>query len=161
MTQYLRQTVRPLESALPPGHYRRASLVVVDPDTGCVESPSCLRCPLPQCVHDLHPGLAARNEESSARLDRVIELRKEGKTAVQIAAQIHLGERTVWKYLSLARQEVRVAKGKCPSCKRKVNTDPKGKIGMHAAPGLKSRRERTEAGPCPGVGKNPSKAKVK
>ena len=49
------------------------------PDNGCHLSPSCLACPLPQCVHDLNVELEARGQ-------RVYE---EGKArAAQLAAKL-------------------------------------------------------------------------
>ena len=71
-------------------------------DDGCEVSPSCLRCPLPQCKHDA-PGWYLR--ERRAQRDRTIcRLRsREGLTVSQLARRFRVSKRTVFRALHRAR----------------------------------------------------------
>ncbi len=71
-------------------------------DTGCDAAPSCLRCPLPCCVHDdPEPRQVRRRRERDAR---IIELRRAGLAADEVARRLGVAERTVWRALRRARQ---------------------------------------------------------
>ena len=71
-------------------------------DDGCEVSPSCLRCPLPQCKHD-EPGWYLR--ERRAQRDRTIcrLRRREGLTVNQLANRFGVSKRTVFRVLHRAR----------------------------------------------------------
>ena len=67
-------------------------------DDGCEVSPSCLRCPLPQCKHDA-PGWYLR--ERRAQRDRTMSrLRsREGLSVTQLADRFGVSKRTVFRAL--------------------------------------------------------------
>lgn len=68
-------------------------------DVGCEVSPSCLRCPLPQCRYDVPGGL--RQILNEARDAEVARLRfQEGVPVNEIAARFGLSRRTVFRILS-------------------------------------------------------------
>ena len=71
-------------------------------DDGCEVSPSCLRCPLPQCKHD-EPGWYRRQQRSQR--DRTIRrLRsREGLSVSQLAHRFGVSKRTVFRVLHGAR----------------------------------------------------------
>lgn len=61
------------------------------PDTGCAESPSCLNCPLPQCVHDTQ-----RYATVKAKRNRLIyEAHEEGITNDELQKRFGLGWRQI------------------------------------------------------------------
>lgn len=67
-------------------------------DEGCDISPSCLRCPLPQCRYD-DPGWLRR--EAKARRDQeVLKLQKaEGLGPTELATRFSLSRRTIHRIL--------------------------------------------------------------
>lgn len=68
-------------------------------DVGCEVSPSCLRCPLPQCRYDVPGGL--RQILNEARDAEVVRLRFQERVPVnEIAARFGLSRRTVFRILS-------------------------------------------------------------
>ena len=77
-------------------------------DDGCEVSPSCLRCPLPQCKHD-EPGWYLR--ERRAERDRTMSrLRsREGMSVTQLARRFGVSKRTVFR--ALHRATLRQAQG--------------------------------------------------
>ena len=70
-------------------------------DDGCEVSPSCLRCPLPQCKHD-EPGWYRRAQK--AERDRtILRLRsQEGVSVAQLGRRFGLSKRTVFRVLHRA-----------------------------------------------------------
>lgn len=160
-----RDTIRPIGGAEVPGAYRRARLVVVEPDTGCHLHQHCLTCTEPVCYFELVDELPPRSKTINERVATVTRLRTEGLTVEQIAIQLNVAERTVFNDLNRAKQPKTkgktMQKGTCPECRKRVNTDNNGKISMHPAAGAGSRRERIAAGQCQGVGRNPSRARSK
>ena len=79
-------------------------------DLGCEVSPSCLRCPLPQCKHD-EPGWYLRQQR--AQRDRTMcQLRsREGLSITQLASRFGVSTRTVFRVLHQARDGAGVASG--------------------------------------------------
>lgn len=64
----------------------------IPPDRGCVESPSCLACPLPMCVLDLAKPHYNRHQ-------RIRDLHNDGFSIRDIASIEHASMRTVWRVL--------------------------------------------------------------
>ena len=64
-------------------------------DDGCEVSPSCLRCPLPQCKYD-DPGFLTRLRREQRDKD-VVGLLKQGASMRQAAEESGLTERTVFR----------------------------------------------------------------
>lgn len=70
-------------------------------DEGCHLHPSCLACPLPQCIYDVVGG--------SARLrylevqSKVYELYNRGVSAPDIARHLYISRRTVYRHLAALR----------------------------------------------------------
>lgn len=72
-------------------------------DDGCEVSPSCLRCPLPQCKYD-NPGWLQR-ERRAQRDSRVIQVRcQEGVTIPELARRFDISQRTVHRILSRTQE---------------------------------------------------------
>jgi hypothetical protein len=55
------------------GQRAKPQRIEVIPDKGCEVSPSCLRCPLPQCVYD-EPPKRAKQEAGKAQERRSCEV---------------------------------------------------------------------------------------
>ena len=73
-------------------------------DEGCELSPSCLRCPLPQCKYD-DPGWYQR-EQRRERDGRVVEALWNGGLSVHEASlRFDLSQRTIFRILKRAAQE--------------------------------------------------------
>ena len=79
-------------------------------DDGCEVSPSCLRCPLPQCKHDA-PGWYLR--ERRAQRDRTIRRLRSGQglSVTQLARRFGVSKRTVFRALHRARDGALAAVG--------------------------------------------------
>ena len=71
-------------------------------DTGCEVSPSCLRCPLPQCKHDIEP--AGGRGAAYPRIIEAVRLRAEGLLIQEIAERIECGKSHVYWLLRKARE---------------------------------------------------------
>lgn len=69
-------------------------------DTGCAVSPSCLRCPLAVCIHDMpapcnavrEPALAQERQRRDARIRA---LRARGLSYAQIQQMLHVSGPTI------------------------------------------------------------------
>ena len=74
-------------------------------DDGCDVSPSCLRCPLPQCKHD-EPGWYQRMQR--VQRDRTISRlrRREGLSVTQLARRFGVSKRTVFRALHRAKDGI-------------------------------------------------------
>jgi DNA-binding transcriptional ArsR family regulator len=91
---------RPRSDALPEGNDY--------PDIGCDLQPSCLRCTLATCRHDLPLGLATVHH--GRRRAAVATLHSQGATVHQIAAHLRISWRTVFRHLKAIREgRVKVA----------------------------------------------------
>ena len=90
----LRHELRPVRADTLPEHHTYK-------DDGCEVSPSCLRCPLPQCKHD-EPGwyLRQRREERDRTMLRLRS--REGMTVTQLARRFGVSKRTVFRSLHRA-----------------------------------------------------------
>ena len=66
-------------------------------DDGCEVSPSCLRCPLPQCRYD--DPLAYQRDLRRERDDAVLQVRLQGVTIAELARRFDLSVRTVHRIL--------------------------------------------------------------
>lgn len=62
-------------------------------DTGCSVAPSCLRCPLPQCIHDEPPGRVRAQE----RREQVLALVEAGVPVREIAARLGISTRSAFR----------------------------------------------------------------
>ena len=67
-------------------------------DEGCKVSPSCLKCPLPQCKYD-DPGWLQRYRRQERDREVVASLRRNGLTVPEAAARFDLSPRTVFRIL--------------------------------------------------------------
>ncbi len=66
-------------------------------DRGCEMAPSCLSCPFPRCLEDEPWG--KQKFSKRRRAERMAELRREGKSASEIAGIFNVSERTVGRAL--------------------------------------------------------------
>jgi hypothetical protein len=66
-------------------------------DRGCEFFPSCLNCPLPQCVEDEPRGQQRLRMEARKRM--MAELRQMGKSVNEIAGLFGVSKRTVQRAL--------------------------------------------------------------
>lgn len=70
-------------------------------DEGCEVSPSCLRCPLPQCKYD--DPQAHQRELRDARHAPALALLSQGMSTTQVARETGIGSRTVARLKAGAR----------------------------------------------------------
>ena len=75
-------------------------------DEGCEVSPSCLRCPLPQCKYD-DPGWYQRQKRTGRDLEIVMALREQGLSVSEAAARFDVSQRTIFRILSRMSRERR------------------------------------------------------
>jgi DNA-binding NarL/FixJ family response regulator len=75
-------------------------------DEGCEFFPSCLNCPLPQCVEDEPRG--QQRLRMAARKRRMAELRRSGKSVKEIAELFGVSRRTVQRALENQRLKIKV-----------------------------------------------------
>ena len=73
-------------------------------DTGCELSPSCLRCPLPQCKYD-DPGWLQREKRRERDREVLDTLQTYGLSAPEAAARFELSQRTIFRILKRAQVE--------------------------------------------------------
>ena len=73
-------------------------------DEGCEVSPSCLRCPLPQCKHD-EPGWYLRQRRAERDRTMLWLRSREGMTVTQLARRFGVSKRTVFRALHRANGE--------------------------------------------------------
>ena len=67
-------------------------------DDGCEVSPSCLRCPLPQCKYD-DPGWFQRQKRKGRDREVMAALQENGMSVLDVAARFALSERTIFRIL--------------------------------------------------------------
>ena len=72
------------------------------PDTGCEVSPSCLRCPLPQCKYDDPIWYQQYRRQGRDRQVMAVH-RAEGATVLQHAQRFGLSQRTIHRALRRAQ----------------------------------------------------------
>ena len=68
-------------------------------DEGCELAPSCLNCPFPRCVKEEPWG--KEKFLKRRRAERMLELKKEGKSTAEIARIFEVSTRTVQRALKL------------------------------------------------------------
>jgi DNA-binding CsgD family transcriptional regulator len=74
-------------------------------DEGCVFFPSCLNCPLPNCVEDEPRG--QQRLRMAARQGRMKELKQIGKSVREIAELFSVSKRTVQRALENKKPKVK------------------------------------------------------
>lgn len=74
-------------------------------DEGCEFYPSCLNCPLPRCIEDEPRG--RQRIKKQARDDKIVELRRDGKSIAEIAGVFSMSKRSVYRALAASRSKVR------------------------------------------------------
>jgi hypothetical protein len=74
-------------------------------DQGCEVFPSCLNCPLPRCLEE--EPWAKHRFLKGMRAQRMLELRGEGKSLLEIAGMFDVSTRTVLRALKAARVDGR------------------------------------------------------
>ena len=81
-------------------------------DEGCSVFPSCLSCPLPRCLEEQPRG--QQRLRMTARNERMVELRRGGKSVSQIADLFGVSQRTVQRALKSQKPKVKSQKtGRC------------------------------------------------
>ena len=70
-------------------------------DEGCEVSPSCLKCPLPQCKYD-DPGWIRRQKRKERDSQVVSSLLDDGLSVPEAAARFALSQRTIFRILGRA-----------------------------------------------------------
>ena len=73
-------------------------------DTGCKQAPSCLNCPLPQCVYDVDRQEAQRLAALERAQDKVRLIREKGWTVPEAARHFGVTQRTVSRLLQKTRE---------------------------------------------------------
>ena len=73
-------------------------------DEGCEFYPSCLNCPLPRCIED-EPG-GRQRVRKQVRNDKIVQLRRDGKSISEIADTFDISKRSVYRALAASRLEV-------------------------------------------------------
>jgi DNA-binding CsgD family transcriptional regulator len=76
------------------------------PDEGCELFPRCLKCPLPACVEDEFRGRQRLRLDERNR--RMSELRRQGKSAREIAALFGVSRRTVERAVKNQKSKIKV-----------------------------------------------------
>ena len=72
-------------------------------DEGCELFPSCLNCPFPYCIKEELWG--KERFLKRRRAERMMELKREGKSIKEIARIFEVSPRTVQRALKLVREE--------------------------------------------------------
>jgi len=67
-------------------------------DRGCDLFPSCLSCPLPRCIEDEPRG--RQRLKLLTRASQMAQLKRQGKSSVEIANLFHVSKRTVQRAIS-------------------------------------------------------------
>ena len=73
-------------------------------DTGCDVSPSCLKCPLPQCKYD-NPGWLQREKRRERDHQVISALQSYSMSVPETATRFDLSQRTVFRILKRVRAE--------------------------------------------------------
>jgi hypothetical protein len=75
---------------------------------GCSVSPSCLVCPLPECIYAVvRPANERRVEASQAKYRTILQALAEGKTRAEAARLAGVSQSTVRRAVAFARQQRR------------------------------------------------------
>ncbi len=67
-------------------------------DEGCEVSPSCLRCPLPQCKYD-DPGWFLREKRRERDEEVLSAMRRQKLSVPEAAARFDISQRTIFRIL--------------------------------------------------------------
>ena len=78
-------------------------------DKGCELFPSCLDCPLPQCIEEEPRG--KQKLRMSARTRRMKELRQDGNSVAEIACLLDVSKRTVQRALEIKNNVEAISNG--------------------------------------------------
>lgn len=70
-------------------------------DDGCEVAPSCLGCPLAVCRYDMPQGMQSLRGEQRGR--QAVQLWMQGVRIPQIAKQLGMSERTIYRHLQQRR----------------------------------------------------------
>ena len=70
-------------------------------DDGCSVSPSCLRCPLPQCKYD-DPTWFQREKRKERDGDVLATMRRNHLSVPQVATRFEISQRTVFRIMQRA-----------------------------------------------------------
>lgn len=73
-------------------------------DDGCEVSPSCLRCPLPQCKYD-NPGWIQRHRRMERDREVATAVLEEGISVSEAASRFALSQRTIFRILKRSANE--------------------------------------------------------
>jgi DNA-binding transcriptional ArsR family regulator len=84
-------------------------------DEGCELFPSCLNCPFPHCIREEPWG--KERFLKRRRAERMVELRKEGKSIKEIARIFEVSPRTVQRWLKVMEETQQDKKSKCKTQK--------------------------------------------
>ena len=74
-------------------------------DEGCEVSPSCLRCPLPQCKYD-DPGWFQKEKRKGRDREVMLALQDNGLSVPEAATRFALSQRTVFRILRRTSEEL-------------------------------------------------------
>ncbi len=80
-------------------------------DTGCKYFPSCLNCPLPECLYDNPQALAKYRAQQRRERDRSVAatITQENLNTKEAAVRFETTERTIYRILRRARESVAAA----------------------------------------------------
>lgn len=67
-------------------------------DDGCRISPSCLKCPLPECIYVEPP--TGVTDATLAKRNAVLSLKRQGMRPSDIARELGMGVRMVYRHLA-------------------------------------------------------------
>ena len=94
-------------------------------DRGCELFPSCLNCPFPNCVKEEPWG--KERFLKRRRAERMMELKREGKSVTEIARIFEVSPRTVQRWLKVVTgQESKVGARKDKKERAGTSPAPKG-----------------------------------
>ena len=79
-------------------------------DKGCEFSPSCLNCPFPECLEEEPWG--KEKFLKRRRAERMLELKREGKSIKEIARIFEVSPRTVQRWIKAIANQGSKAKNK-------------------------------------------------
>lgn len=74
-------------------------------DTGCKYFPSCLNCPLPECLYDNPDALADYRLQQRRERDLIVAaiIRNEGLTTREAAVRFQVTDRSIYRILRRSR----------------------------------------------------------
>lgn len=76
--------------------------IVTYEDMGCEFHPRCLTCPFDTCRFDTHL-MGGKEWHERRRAARALQLKAEGRSVDEIAAEVRCSRRSVFRYLAAAR----------------------------------------------------------